>query len=320
MKYIVLDLEWNVPFSSKNIKHRKNFLRGEVIQFGAVKLDENFRPMDEFEMMVLPKYYKKIEKNISNLTGITDEDVQEGLPFCSVIERFRTWCGNEFVFLTWGTEDIDILRSNILVHKLDDAWLPATFNIQAIYAAQIAKENRQCSLSKAIEQVGESDFKAHDAMNDARSTAIICQHLDMKKGLDEYEQLESSLRWNALESKVSHKTYWKIGQALKDPALTRFRCPVCGEEGWSKEFVSQKNGSKFIGIGGCQNGHEFLVRMKFTRDSNKKYSVIRLIYEMDESNRELYERKKKEAAESYEAYLKYRAAHGYGRINKGKSF
>lgn len=313
MNYVVLDLEWNVPYSFKNLKHRKNFLRGEVIQFGAVKLDESFGVLDEFEIMVLPKYYKKIEKNISELTGITDEDVQSGLPFRLAIELFQTWCGKDFVFLTWGSEDIDILKNNILVHKLGDTWIPDTFNIQAIYADQIAKENRQWSLAKAIEHLGEGEFKAHDALNDARSTAIICQHLDMKKGLAEYEKLEYSLRWNALDSKVSARTYWKIGQALKDPTLTKFKCPVCGDNANSKDYVSQKSGSKYIGLGCCEQRHEFLIRMKFSRDSNKKYNVIRLIYELDESNLELYERKKKEAADSYEAYLRYRAAQGYRR-------
>ena len=80
--------------------------------------------------------------------------------------------------------------------------------------------------------------------------------------------------------------------------------------GNSTDFVSQKIGSKSIGIGCCENGHEFLVRLRFTREANNKYSVIRLLYEFDDVNRELYERKKKEAAESYEAYLKYKAISG----------
>jgi len=310
LNYIVLDMEWNIPYSFKNIKHKKNFLRGEVIQIGAVKLDETFCIIDTFEIKVMPKYYKKIEKYIADLTGITDEVLQCGLPFGLAIERFKRWCGNDFIFLTWGTEDIDILKSNISVYKLDDTWIPKTYNVQVIYAAQVAKENRQCSLLKAVERLGEPDFKAHDALNDARSTAFVCKHLDMEKGLAEYDHLEPTLKWNALDSMVSVKNYWKIGQALKDPNLTKFTCPLCGKIGNSTDFVSQKIGSKSIGIGCCENGHEFLVRLRFTREVNNKYSVIRLLYEFDDVNRELYERKKKDATESYEAYLKYKAVSG----------
>ena len=307
MNYIVLDMEWNIPYTYKKLKHRKNFLRGEVIQIGAVKFDDTFQIIDTFEIKVIPKYYKKIEKNIAALTGLTDEDLQCGLPFCSAIGLFQGWCGSDFVFLTWGTEDIDILKNNISVYKLDNAWIPKTYNVQVIYAAQVSKENRQCSLAKAVERLGEQDFKAHDAFNDARSTALVCQHLDMEKGLAEYEQLEPSLRWNALDSFVSGKKYWKIGQALKDPIITKFNCPVCGQKGNSKDFVSQKIGSKSIGIGCCESGHEFLVRLRFDRERDNRYSVIRLIYELDETNRELYERKKTEAAESYASYVKHKA-------------
>ena len=316
MNYIVLDLEWNIPYSFKNIKHKKNFLRGEVIQIGAVRLDETFSIINTFEIKVIPKYYKRIEKYIADLTGITDEELQCGLPFGSAIELFKRWCGNDFIFLTWGTEDINILKSNISIYKLDDTWIPKTYNVQVIYAAQVAKENRQCSLSKAVERLGEQDFKAHDALNDARSTAFVCKHLDMEKGLAEYEQFEPALKWNALDSLVSVKNYWKIGQALKDPNLTKFTCPVCGKNGNSTDFVSQKIGSKSIGIGCCENGHEFLVRLRFAKEANNKYSVIRLIYELDDVNRELYERKKKEASESYEAYLKHKVVSEQRRKRK----
>ena len=314
MNYVVLDMEWNIPYTFKNLKRRKNFLRGEIIQIGAVKFDENFGIIDTFELKVIPKYYKKIEKNIADLTGLTDEDLQSGLPFCSAIRLFQGWCGDEFVFLTWGTEDIDILKSNIAIYKLNDEWIPKTYNIQVIYAAQVSKENRQCSLSKAVERLGEQDFKAHDALNDAKSTAFVCKHLDMEKGLAEYEKLEPSLKWNALDSLVSIKNYWKIGQALKDPNLTRFTCPFCGQKGNSTDFVAQKIGSKSIGIGCCENGHEFLIRLRFTKEANNKYSAIRLVYEMDETNQELYERKKKEAAESYELYLRYKSTSNLRRI------
>ena len=155
--------------------------------------------------------------------------------------------------------------------------------------------------------MGERDFQAHDALNDARSTALVCTHLDMEKGLREYEQLEPSLRWNALSNMVSVKHYWKIGQALKDPNITQFCCPVCGKMGNSKDFVSQKIGSKSIGIGCCEDGHEFLIRLRFTREANERYSVIRLIYELNESNQELYERTKKKAAEAQEAYFQHKA-------------
>ena len=46
MNYIVVDLEWNQAMSSKSSVFNKLpiKLRGEIIEIGAVKLDENMCP------------------------------------------------------------------------------------------------------------------------------------------------------------------------------------------------------------------------------------------------------------------------------------
>ena len=76
-----------------------------------------------------------------------------------------------------------------------------------------------------------------------------------------------------------------------------FRCPVCGAKGKSKQFVS-KQGTKYMGRGLCINGHEFLVRLKLKGSNKSRFRVIWLLYNMDEENKELYERRKREAKES----------------------
>lgn len=54
MNYIVLDLEWNQPVSNRRIVKTPIRLAGEIIQIGAVKLDENLKTIDTFEVMVAP--------------------------------------------------------------------------------------------------------------------------------------------------------------------------------------------------------------------------------------------------------------------------
>ena len=58
MNYVVIDLEWNQAMSSKAAIFNKLpiHLRGEIIEIGAVKLDENFRPGEEFTVDVRPIY------------------------------------------------------------------------------------------------------------------------------------------------------------------------------------------------------------------------------------------------------------------------
>lgn len=305
MNYIVLDMEWNQPFNIKNMVKKPLTLHGEIVQIGAVKLDENYHILDTFKIMVSPKYYTKMHKKVSKLTKITTEELQYGFPFPVAFNHFKKWCGEEFTFLTWGPTDIDMLRDNMLLHEMNTEWLPSTYNIQMIFDDQISKENRQISLSYAMEKLGEPALEAHDALNDAKNTVCICLHLDMVKGLAEYATLLKQTKCSGSHAKVrsqSKKTYLTREAALNDSELINFFCPTCGSNVECAGFVRQ-NSDKFICIGKCGNGDELFVRFKFTKWPDGKFSVARILYEMDKDRKDYYLSKKHQAEEVETAYL-----------------
>ena len=105
MDYIVLDMEWNQPWpgSPSSKKVLPVDIRGEIIQIGAVRVSEEQFVQDEFQIMVKPKYYRHLNRRVSKLTGIKEARLRdEGVPFPEAIEKFREWCGDDVVFLTWG--------------------------------------------------------------------------------------------------------------------------------------------------------------------------------------------------------------------------
>lgn len=305
MNYIVLDMEWNQPFNMKSMVKKPLMLHGEIVQIGAVKLDENYHILDTFKIMVFPKYYTKMHKKVSKLTKITTEELQYGFPFPVAFEYFKKWCGEEFAFLTWGPDDINMLRDNMILHDLNTEWIPSTYNIQVIFDDQIAKEKRQVSLSYAMERIGEPALEAHDALNDARNTVCICLHLDMVKGLAEYAALQKQMKCyesHAKERSQSTRTYSTREAALNDPELINFYCPTCGSNVECVDLVRQ-NSDKFICIGKCENGDELFVRFKFTKWPDGKFTVARILYEMDEDNKGYYLSKKQRAEEAEATYL-----------------
>jgi len=312
MNYIVLDLEWNQPFSMKSMVKKPVMLRGEIIQIGAVKLDENYHILDTFKIMVAPKYYRRMNDKVTKITGIKTEDLQYGFSFPVAFKHFKKWCGEDFAFLTWGTEDARMLSNNMRLHKLDTAWIPNTYNIQVIFDDQITKEKRQVSLTYAMDKVGEPALEAHDALHDARNTVCICMHLDMINGLARYSELKKRL-YGGGESQVERsehiKTYATKDEALADPELTQFYCPKCGGTVTCIDIVKQ-NSSKSIAIGKCENGDELFVRFKFTRRADGSLSASRILYELDEDSRDYYMEKKQQAEEMAEAYLRYLSSAG----------
>ena len=314
MNYIVLDLEWNQPQNAKCMVRYPFPLYGEIIQIGAVKLDENYHIQDTFKIMVRPIHYRAMNKKVAKLTKITDEDLQSGFPFQLAMKYFRKWCGKEFVFFTWGPDDIGILRDNLDMYAMNTAWLPSTYNLQVIFDGQITKENRQVSLSYAMEKIGEPAREAHDALHDAQNTVCVCLHLDMVKGLEEYAELQKQMALHPTiraERSESTKVYKTKEEALNDPEVITFYCPRCSAMVNCVGIVKQ-NSNKYVAIGQCENGDELFVRFKFTKWNEGRFTVSRILYDMDEENRSYYTLKKQQAEEVAEAAALYMKNYAIG--------
>ena len=133
MNYIVLDLEWNQPISKDSPSYQKfgNYLTSEIIQFGAVKLDSSKKIVDSFRSVVAPKCYRKLQHHVKRLTSLTQRDIDCGLPFPVIVNRFRKWCGPEgsYAFLTWGYDDIPALETNLSFYQMDISWLNPWYNL-----------------------------------------------------------------------------------------------------------------------------------------------------------------------------------------------
>ena len=73
MHYVVMDLEWNQAMSSKSSVFNKLpiHLRGEIIEIGAVKLNEDMTPGEEFQIDVKPMYFRRMSSTGGTTRSIT---------------------------------------------------------------------------------------------------------------------------------------------------------------------------------------------------------------------------------------------------------
>ena len=196
MAYIVLDLEWNQAMSAQASVFNKLpiRLRGEIIQIGAVKLNKDMTPGEEFQMDVRPVYFRRMHYKVKKLTGFDKERLKNGVSFPEAMAQFRQWCGDGATFLTWGYDDKGIMEQNIIIHDLDWDWIEKWVNLQLIYNLQTGGDRNQKALSTAMEHFGIPQTRvAHDALGDAYNTALVCSRLDMAEGLASYEKNEALL-------------------------------------------------------------------------------------------------------------------------------
>lgn len=290
MNYIVLDLEWNQPRFAGETIEKPVHLVGEIVQIGAVRMNERLSIKEELRLTVNPQYYRKMHRKVARITGLDNEAVRQGISFTEAFRRLAKFCGRDFVFLTWGPDDIPMLRDNLILYSLDEEWIPKHYDLQVLFSHQKLGKLGQMALEDAIEFLGEEPFQAHDALCDAKSTALICRHLDMKSGLRDYARLAGDIVARPLETKSLPVCFENRGAALRELENTLVPCPDCEEYLIPEKLVPQ-NSAKYLSLASCTCGREYLIRFRLFRGARDRIHAIREVYEQDEDLLSFYEQK-----------------------------
>ena len=301
MNYIVLDMEWNQPWpgSPSAKKVLPVHIRGEIIQIGAVRVTEDQQVTDEFQIMIKPKYYRHLNRRVSKLTGIKESRLkEEGVPFAYAMEQFRQWCGEDIIFLTWGFDDIGILRENLQLHGLETDWTEKWYNAQMIFNAQTDGSTAQKALKTAMEIFGiEATRPAHDALGDAYHTALICARLDLKLGAREYDQAlkshENGFHGAELPGCICREVFYDFNDkraALAAMAGEHNKCPECGSRMLGSRWFAQP-GHRYMDLATCPEHGKFLIRVRLSEQADGLVRVSRLTYEATSEAAEAYARR-----------------------------
>ncbi|SES12907.1 3'-5' exonuclease [Lachnobacterium bovis] len=177
MYKIILDLEFcKLPKIYKDmITHCQN----EIIQIGAVKLDENNAIIDEFNEYVKPMY-SFVDKKIENLTHITNDMLSDKDVYSVVMNRFLEWIDDEdAVVYSWGKEDKIVIEREGNMKKYNDARLDKIFenwrDLQEIVDSMLCV-SQNLSLNNVLKGINVNFIgQQHSAVDDARNTAFIYQ-------------------------------------------------------------------------------------------------------------------------------------------------
>ena len=298
MQYIILDMEWNQPWpGSYSAQKRLPFaIRGEIIQIGAVRLLEDQRVADEFQVLIRPKYYKKLNHKVSSLTGLKDAALKaDGVSFPEAVARFRAWCGEDCTFLAWGFDDFTILKENLTLYGLDSDWISRWYNAQMIFNAQTDGSTSQKALKTALELMSiEPSRPAHDALGDAYHTALICSRLRLPEGIAAYEQAvrnhENGFHGAELNGCVKRQVYHGYRDKTEAVAAMSARenlCPVCGGAMQCGRWIAQP-GQRLMAMSACPEHGSFLIRIRLAHDPDGMLRVNRLVYAPDSDAAQTY--------------------------------
>lgn len=191
--YVVIDLE--MCMVSKVMKRYMRGMRNEIIQIGAVMLDMSHNIVDEFSMYVRP-VYGELDDFITDLTGITDRDIDDAPILRTALDRFASWIGDRNVTLvSWSSSDYYQLQNemrakdinNRRIEKLFATWLDfqKTFDIMLGSHKQYALEDAM--KVGHIEPLG----RIHNGLCDAYNTARLFRKIHRQAAIrPDFEPIE----------------------------------------------------------------------------------------------------------------------------------
>lgn len=296
MNYIVLDLEWNQGNTEQ--EKESGQLPFEIIEIGAIKLNEEGDMVSEFNELVRPQVYHEMHRVTSRLIHMQMQELERGKPFVDVAERFLEWCGEDYRFCIWGVLDLAELQRNMQFYHMEPlSGGPIAFlDVQKLFSIAYEDRKTRRALEYAVDFLRmEKDIPFHRAFSDAYYTAKVLTLLKKEKPAvfaNVSYDIFHPPRSRAEEVKVQFDTYAKYisrefrnkAEAFSDREVISSKCYLCHCNLRKRMKWFTPNGRNYYCVAYCEK-HGYLkgkIRVRKTED-DKVYIVktTKLISEAD---------------------------------------
>ncbi|MBQ8202898.1 MAG: exonuclease domain-containing protein [Clostridia bacterium] len=231
MNYIILDMEWDSAYCP-----RISRFINQIIQIGAVKLNESFEIVDTFEKTVRSSFSKKVSGRFTALTGITTKDMLSGIPLENAVTLYNEWAGTDTVTMTWSNSDLFSIIENE-----KNLMRGVKFHIEKYLDLQSYIQNEmrvlgfeitsQIALGKAAEMLGitTDNLELHTAKDDSLVCAALLKNHYCESRFNEL--IKDTQNPEFYKRLLFKPTYLSdIRSREIDRRKLRFKCDVCGSD------------------------------------------------------------------------------------------
>ena len=201
-KYVVFDLEMcRVP---RGIKREIFQASKELIQIGAVELDESYQVTRTFTTYVKPEF-GEVDARIQKLTGITPQDTQYAPLAKDALRNFFEWLPCDAVLITWSENDVNQIDDELYFKEIDlpgfYEYLDGYVDCQVLFSEKMNRD-KQYNLKEAL-TIANIDFDedVHDALVDAQNTALLFAKIQTEETLvlsPYYISQEEMMAWRRI--------------------------------------------------------------------------------------------------------------------------
>lgn len=286
MNIIVMDLEWNQNSVNKRDRDSNKPIF-EIIEIGAVKLDENYEIIDKFSQLIKPQIYHTMHKITADLIHLQMKELKKGKDFSTVMKEFLEWCGNDYIFATWGPLDLLELQRNMKYYGMEPlSEGPLKFyDAQKLFSLGIMKDKTRKTLEFAIDYFDiEKDIPFHRAYSDAYYTAKVFKKIAEPSVLQLVSFDTFHIPKNRKEEiKVEFPEYFKYisqgfdskSSAMQDREVSSTKCYLCHKNLKKKMKWYTPNNKNYYNISCCDVHGCIKYKIRLRKAENGKYYAVK---------------------------------------------
>lgn len=285
MNYIVLDLEWNqCPTGKVDETHSLPF---EIIEIGAVRLDEALQETGRFREIVKPQVYRTLHFHTKEVVSLREIDFKSARTFPEVVSDFLAWCSDKPAFCTWGPSDLMELQRNLSYYNIPSPFpFPLIYyDVQKIFSIVYEDRKTRRALEYGVTYFGiPRDIPFHCALSDAVYTAQILQRMTPEQiqknsSVDYFRTPDSRrqeiyLHYDSYVKFVS-KPFETKTQAMKDRVVSSTTCYLCKKNIPKKIRWFAAGSSNYCSVAYCSKHGYVKGKIRLRQRADGKFYAVK---------------------------------------------
>lgn len=289
--YIIFDLEWNQAADVRT--RRANSLLFEIIEIGAVKLNERREQIDDFHELIRPQVFHTMNQVTGELIHLKMEQLENCRSFPDVAADFVRWCGSDYIFCTWGSLDLTELQKNMDYYNMTPMSEKTVkyYDVQKLFSIAFEDRKSRRTLQYAVDFLDiRKDEAFHRAYTDAHYTAEIVRRIESDRVFKNYSFDTYRLpRTKSEEIKICFEDYSKYisrefpdkAAAMEDREVIATRCYICGAKTRKRIPWFTNNGKHYYTIVNCARHGAIKGKIRLRRTGGGRVYVVKTMRQID---------------------------------------
>ena len=230
------------------------------------------------------------------------EELEKGRSFPDVITEFVDWCGEDYIFCSWGPLDLLELQRNMRFYGMEPlADRPIAFlDVQKLFSIAFEDKKTRRTLEYAVDFLNiEKDIPFHRAFSDAYYTAKVLSKID-----ENTEKLVSFDTFHLPKSrkeevhivfqdyaKYISKEFNEKAEAVIDREVMSTRCYLCNKPARKKIKWFSPNGKHYYCVANCEKHGYMKGKIRIRKSENDKVYVVKTLKLISEAEVEVIREK-----------------------------